>query len=66
MLYSVIKYVYICSYINCSKTLATVCKAWQWHDEHANTTSHFQFERFLPFPVSVRHEFLGGDVLLEL
>ena len=30
------------------------------NDEHTNTFSHFQFERFLPFPGDVRHECLGG------
>ena len=29
-------------------------------DEHTNTFSYFQFERFLPFPGGVRHECLGG------
>lgn len=29
-------------------------------DERTNTSSHFQFERFLPFPGGVRHECLGG------
>ena len=28
-------------------------------DEHTNTSSHFQLERFLPFPGGVRHECLG-------
>ena len=29
-------------------------------DERTNTSSHFQFERLLPFPGGVRHECLGG------
>ena len=31
-----------------------------YDDEHTNTTSHFQFERFLLFLGGVRHECLGG------